>query len=64
MNDAKSDHYLTVSETAERLRPSVRHVYRLVVAKEITALRTGRKYIVPASAIASFVERKSFVCSQ
>jgi excisionase family DNA binding protein len=52
--------YLTTEEAAATLRLSVRHLYRLIKAKQITALRSGRKYLVPRSAVAAYIERQTY----
>ena len=44
--------FLTVAEVAEIMRVSKMTVYRLVHAGELPAIRFGRSYRVPESAVA------------
>ena len=48
--------FLTVAEVAELMRVSKMTVYRLVHAGEITAVRVGRSFRVPASAVHSYLK--------
>ena len=49
--------FLTVAEVAERMRVSKMTDYRLVHAGELPAVRFGRSYRVPESAVAEVVQR-------
>ena len=49
--------FLTVAEVAEMMRVSKMTVYRLVHAGELPAVRFGRSYRVPESAVAEVVQR-------
>jgi excisionase family DNA binding protein len=60
MNDATLEPCFTTAEAAAALRLSIRHLYRLVKSKEIVALRSGRKYLIPRSAVAAYIERKTY----
>lgn len=47
--------YLTVAEVALAMRVSKMTVYRLVHAGELTAVRFGRSYRVPAKAVREYL---------
>ncbi|WP_308491773.1 helix-turn-helix domain-containing protein [Microbacterium terrisoli] len=49
--------FLTVAEVAELMRVSKMTVYRLVHAGELPAVRFGRSYRVPESAVAEVMQR-------
>lgn len=49
--------FLTVAEVAEMLRVSRMTVYRWVHAGDMPAVRFGRSFRVPASAIEKFMEQ-------
>ena len=49
--------YLTVEEVAGLMRVSKMTVYRLVHAGELPAVRFGRSYRVPESAVAEALHR-------
>ena len=49
--------FLPVAEVAELMRVSKMTVYRLVHAGELPAVRFGRSYRVPESAVADAVQR-------
>jgi excisionase family DNA binding protein len=49
--------FLTVAEVAEIMRVSKMTVYRLVHAGELPAIRFGRRYRVPESAVADALQR-------
>lgn len=49
--------FLTVAEVAELMRVSKMTVYRLVHAGELPAVRFGRSYRVPESAVADALQR-------
>ena len=49
--------FLTVAEVAELMRVSKMTVYRLVHAGELPAVRFGRSYRVPESAVVEAVHR-------
>ena len=48
--------FLTVAEVADMMRVSKMTVYRLVHAGELPAIRFGRSFRVPESAVASAVK--------
>ncbi|MEE2815229.1 MULTISPECIES: helix-turn-helix domain-containing protein [unclassified Microbacterium] len=52
MPDVHDVRFLTVAEVAEIMRVSKMTVYRLVHAGELPAVRFGRSYRVPESAVA------------
>ena len=49
--------FLTVAEVAELMRVSKMAVYRLVHAGDLPAIRFGRSYRVPESAVAEALQR-------
>jgi len=49
--------FLTVAEVAEVMRVSKMTVYRLVHAGELPAVRFGRSYRVPESAVLDALQR-------
>lgn len=49
--------FLTVAEVAEIMRVSKMTVYRLVHSGDLPAVRFGRSYRVPESAVADAVSR-------
>ncbi|WP_218682551.1 helix-turn-helix domain-containing protein [Microbacterium sp. BF1] len=49
--------FLKVAEVAELMRVSKMTVYRLVHAGELPAVRFGRSYRVPESAVADALQR-------
>ncbi len=49
--------FLTVAEVAALMRVSKMTVYRLVHAGELPAVRFGRSYRVPESAVVAALER-------
>ncbi|GAB2843834.1 hypothetical protein GCM10027024_18650 [Microbacterium insulae] len=49
--------FLTVAEVAELMRVSKMTVYRLVHAGELPAVRFGRSYRVPESAVTAALQR-------
>ncbi|GAA2899014.1 MULTISPECIES: helix-turn-helix domain-containing protein [Microbacterium] len=55
MPDVQDVRFLTVAEVAEIMRVSKMTVYRLVHAGELPAIRFGRSYRVPESAVADAV---------
>jgi excisionase family DNA binding protein len=57
MADLPDVRFLTVAEVAELMRVSKMTVYRLVHAGELPAVRFGRSYRVPESAVASAMQR-------
>jgi excisionase family DNA binding protein len=48
--------FLTVAEVADMMRVSSMTVYRLVKSGELPAVRFGRSYRIPESAVAAAVE--------
>jgi len=48
--------FLTVAEVAGMMRVSTMTVYRLVKSGELPAVRFGRSYRIPESAVAAAVE--------
>ena len=47
--------FLTVAEVAEMMRVSTMTVYRLVKSGELPAVRFGRSYRIPESAVAAVI---------
>ncbi|HJA05053.1 MAG: helix-turn-helix domain-containing protein [Candidatus Microbacterium stercoravium] len=56
MADMPDVRFLTVAEVADIMRVSKMTVYRLVHSGELPAVRFGRSYRVPESAVAQFVQ--------
>lgn len=48
--------FLTVAEVADMMRVSTMTVYRLVHAGELPAIRFGRSFRIPESAVAMAIE--------
>jgi excisionase family DNA binding protein len=48
--------FLTVAEVAEMMRVSTMTVYRLVKSGELPAVRFGRSYRIPETAVAAAVQ--------
>jgi excisionase family DNA binding protein len=57
MPDVQDARFLTVAEVAELMRVSKMTVYRLVHAGELPAIRFGRSYRVPESAVADALNK-------
>jgi excisionase family DNA binding protein len=57
MSELPDVRFLTVAEVAALMRVSKMTVYRLVHAGELPAVRFGRSYRVPQSAVTAAVER-------
>jgi len=55
--DLSEVRFLTVAEVAEMMRVSKMTVYRLVHSGELPAIRFGRSFRVPESAVAEAIER-------
>ncbi len=53
--DLSDVRFLTVQEVAEMMRVSTMTVYRLVHAGELPAVRFGRSYRIPESAVAGAI---------
>ena len=49
--------FLTVAEVAEMMRVSKMTVYRMVHSGELPAIRFGRSFRVPESAVTAVIER-------
>ncbi|WBU37027.1 helix-turn-helix domain-containing protein [Homoserinibacter sp. YIM 151385] len=47
--------FLTVAEVAEMMRVSNMTVYRMVKAGDLPAIRFGRSYRIPESAVAAMI---------
>ncbi|MDO5051968.1 MAG: helix-turn-helix domain-containing protein [Pseudoclavibacter sp.] len=56
-NDISEVRFLTVAEVAELMRVSKMTVYRLVHSGELPAVRFGRSFRVPESAVAEAIRR-------
>ena len=56
-HDLSDVRFLTVAEVAGMMRVSKMTVYRLVHAGELPAIRFGRSYRVPESAVADALQR-------
>lgn len=54
--DLSGVRFLTVAEVAEMMRVSKMTVYRLVHSGELPAIRFGRSFRVPDSAVAAAIE--------
>lgn len=57
MPDVHDVRFLTVAEVAELMRVSKMTVYRLVHSGELPAIRFGRSYRVPESAVAEVMNK-------
>ena len=55
--DLSEVRFLTIAEVAELMRVSKMTVYRLVHSGELPAIRFGRSFRVPESAVAEAIER-------
>lgn len=55
-NDLSDVRFLTVAEVAEMMRVSKMTVYRLVHSGELPAIRFGRSFRVPQSAVVAALE--------
>jgi excisionase family DNA binding protein len=65
MAGALSDmRFLTVAEVAEMMRVSTMTVYRLVKSGDLPAVRFGRSYRIPETAVAAAVELPAVQQSQ
>jgi excisionase family DNA binding protein len=53
--DLSDVRFLTVAEVAEMMRVSTMTVYRLVHSGELPAVRFGRSYRIPESAVVTLV---------
>jgi excisionase family DNA binding protein len=56
MADLSGVRFLTVAEVAEMMRVSNMTVYRLVHSGELPAVRFGRSFRIPESAVAMAIE--------
>lgn len=54
--DLSDVRFLTVAEVAEMMRVSNMTVYRMVHAGELPAVRFGRSYRIPESAVVTAIE--------
>jgi len=54
-HDLSDVRFLTVAEVAEMMRVSTMTVYRLVHSGELPAVRFGRSFRIPESAVAAVV---------
>jgi len=57
MPDVPEVRFLTVAEVAELMRVSKMTVYRLVHAGELPAIRFGRSFRVPETAVTDALQR-------
>lgn len=57
MPDVPDVRFLTVAEVAELMRVSKMTVYRMVHSGELPAIRFGRSFRVPESAVAEALQR-------
>jgi excisionase family DNA binding protein len=57
MTELPDVRFLTVAEVAQIMRVSKMTVYRLVHSGELPAVRFGRSYRVPESAVTALVQR-------
>ena len=56
MSDLSNLRFLTVGEVAEMMRVSNMTVYRLVHAGELPAVRFGRSFRIPESAVIAAIQ--------
>ncbi|TFD16485.1 DNA-binding protein [Cryobacterium sp. TMT1-21] len=56
-SDLSDIRFLTVAEVADMMRVSKMTVYRLVHSGELPAIRFGRSFRVPQSAVTAAIER-------
>jgi excisionase family DNA binding protein len=56
MGDLSDARFLTVAEVADMMRVSNMTVYRMVQRGELPAIRFGRSYRIPESAVATAIE--------
>jgi len=56
MSDLSNLRFLTVGEVADMMRVSNMTVYRLVHAGELPAVRFGRSFRIPESAVIAAIE--------
>ncbi|HWM32619.1 MAG TPA: helix-turn-helix domain-containing protein [Pseudolysinimonas sp.] len=56
MGDLSDVRFLTVAEVAEMMRVSNMTVYRMVESGKLPAVRFGRSYRIPESAMAAVIE--------
>lgn len=56
MGDLSDARFLTVAEVADLMRVSNMTVYRMVQRGELPAIRFGRSYRIPESAVATAIE--------
>lgn len=56
MGDLSDVRFLTVAEVAELMRVSNMTVYRMVESGKLPAVRFGRSYRIPESALAQAIE--------
>jgi len=54
--DLSDVRFLTVAEVAETMRVSTMTVYRLVHAGELPAIRFGRSFRIPESAVVAAIQ--------
>lgn len=54
--DLSDVRFLTVAEVAEMMRVSTMTVYRMVHAGELPAIRFGRSFRIPESAVVAAIE--------
>jgi len=56
MGDLSDVRFLTVAEVADLMRVSNMTVYRMVESGKLPAVRFGRSYRIPESALAAVIE--------
>jgi excisionase family DNA binding protein len=56
MGELSDVRFLTVAEVAEMMRVSNMTVYRMVESGKLPAVRFGRSYRIPESALAAVIE--------
>jgi len=64
MGDLSDVRFLTVAEVAEMMRVSNMTVYRMVESGKLPAVRFGRSYRIPESALAAVIELPSSQADQ
>ena len=64
MGDLSDVRFLTVAEVADMMRVSNMTVYRMVESGKLPAVRFGRSYRIPESALAAAIELPSSQADQ
>lgn len=51
--------YLTINETAELLRCSVRHIYNMAARHDFPTMNLGRRVVIPRAKLEAWIEAHS-----